>query len=84
MVTERGQQLVLADVADISVTDGPPMLRSENARLAGYVYVDTRGRDLGSAVQEMQRRVAEQLDLPLCAVQFSGECHREAQGRGFR
>ena len=41
--------------ADIRVTDGPPMLRSENARLSGWVYVDIRGRDLRSAVQDMQK-----------------------------
>jgi hypothetical protein len=39
-------------VADVRISDGPPMLRSENARLAGFVYVDIRGRDLKSAVQE--------------------------------
>ncbi|HKO87189.1 MAG TPA: hypothetical protein VJU83_01580, partial [Burkholderiales bacterium] len=43
----------LADLARISVADGPPMLRSENARLSGWVYVDIRGRDLRSAVREM-------------------------------
>lgn len=59
-----GQQLVLSDVAKIRVTDGPPMLRSENARLAGYVYVDIRDRDLGSAVRDMQSAVAQQVALP--------------------
>ena len=44
------------DVADVRITDGPPMLRSENARLSGWVYVDIRGRDLRSAVQDMQQR----------------------------
>jgi Cu(I)/Ag(I) efflux system membrane protein CusA/SilA len=51
IVTARGTRLVLSDVADIRVSDGPPMLRSENARLSGWVYVDIRGRDLRSAVQ---------------------------------
>ena len=64
IVTARGQQLVLGDVADIRISDGPPMLRSENARPAGYVYIDLRGRDLGSAVREMQRAVAVQVNLP--------------------
>ncbi len=64
IVTPRGQQLVLSDVADIRVSDGPPMLRSENARLAGFVYVDLRGRDLGSAVRDMQRTVVERVALP--------------------
>ncbi|MBT9461195.1 MAG: efflux RND transporter permease subunit, partial [Rugosibacter sp.] len=55
IITEKGARLVLSDVADIRITDGPPMLRSENARLSGWVYVDIRGRDLKSAVQDMQR-----------------------------
>ena len=63
-VTERGQRLVLSDVADIRITDGPPMLRSENARLSGWVYVDIRGRDLRSAVQDMQKAVGEKVKLP--------------------
>lgn len=64
IVTPRGQQLVLGDVADIRITDGPPMLRSENARQAGFVYIDLRGRDLGSAVRDMQRTVADEVKLP--------------------
>ncbi|MFH2087349.1 MAG: efflux RND transporter permease subunit [Pseudomonadota bacterium] len=64
IVSPRGQRLVLADVASLRISDGPPMLRSENARLAGYVYVDLRGRDLGSAVREMQGVVAAQVKLP--------------------
>ena len=74
IVTARGQQLVLSDVAKLSITDGPPMLRSENARLAGYVYVDIRGRDLGSAVREMQSTVAAKVKLPPgYAVSWSGQ-----------
>lgn len=74
IVTARGQRLVLADVADIQVTDGPPMVRSENARLAGYVYVDIRGRDLKGAVLDMQQAVAEQVALPAgYAVSWSGQ-----------
>ena len=64
MVTATGQRLVLGDVAGISVSDGPPMLRSENARLAGFVYVDIRGRDLRGAVLEMQQKVGEGVTLP--------------------
>jgi Cu(I)/Ag(I) efflux system membrane protein CusA/SilA len=64
VVTARGARLVLSDVADIRITDGPPMLRSENARLSGWVYVDIRGRDLRSAVQDMQRAVAERVKIP--------------------
>ncbi len=74
IVTPRGQQLVLGDVADIRIEDGPPMLRSENARLAGFVYVDLRGRDLGTAVRDMQQAVAEQVKLPPgYSVSWSGQ-----------
>jgi hypothetical protein len=65
---------VLSDVAELRITDGPPMLRSENARLAGFVYVDIRGRDLKSAVQDMQKAVAEQVKLPPgYSVSWSGQ-----------
>lgn len=74
IVTPKGQRLLLSDVADIAITDGPPMLRSENARLAGFVYVDLRGRDLGSAVRQMQQLVAEQVKLPAgYSVSWSGQ-----------
>ena len=73
-VTERGARLVLGDVADIRISDGPPMLRSENARLSGWVYVDIRGRDLKSAVQDMQQAVAAQVKLsPGYSVSWSGQ-----------
>ncbi len=74
IVTERGTRLVLSDVSDLRVTDGPPMLRSENARLSGWVYVDIRGRDLRSAVQDMQRVVADRVKLPPgYSVSWSGQ-----------
>ena len=74
IITERGQRLVLSDVSDIRITDGPPMLRSENARLSGWVYVDIRGRDLRSAVQAMQQVVAKQVALPPgYSVSWSGQ-----------
>ena len=74
IVSERGARLVLSDVADIRITDGPPMLRSENARLSGWVYVDIRGRDLRGAVQDMQRVVGEKVQLPPgYSVSWSGQ-----------
>ncbi len=73
-VTERGTRLVLGDVADLRISDGPPMLRSENARLSGWVYVDIRGRDLRSAVLDMQRAVAARVKLgPGYSVSWSGQ-----------
>ena len=64
VLTERGAQIRLGDVAAIQISDGPPMLRSENARLSGWVYVDIRGRDLSSAVRDMQQAVAKEVKLP--------------------
>ncbi len=64
VVTENGSQIALSELADIAITDGPPMLKSENARLSDWIYVDLRGRDLKSAVGEMQKVVSEQVMLP--------------------
>ena len=64
IVTERGAQVPLSALAELTITDGPPMLRSENARLSGWIYVDIRGRDLGSVVADAQRVVGEQVKLP--------------------
>ncbi|HEX4986563.1 MAG TPA: efflux RND transporter permease subunit [Burkholderiales bacterium] len=64
VLTERGAQIRLGDVAAIGISDGPPMLRSENARLSGWIYVDIRGRDLRSAVRDMQQAVAKAVKLP--------------------
>jgi copper/silver efflux system protein len=72
--TERGAQIRLADVADVKITDGAPMLKSENARLSGWVYVDLHGRDLRSAVHEMQREVAAKVKLPPgYSISWSGQ-----------
>jgi Cu(I)/Ag(I) efflux system membrane protein CusA/SilA len=54
----------LGAVADLVVTDGPPQIRSENAWLNGWVYVDISGRDLGRYVAQAQKRVAEKIALP--------------------
>ncbi|MEN9543691.1 MAG: hypothetical protein RLZZ598_524 [Pseudomonadota bacterium] len=74
IITSTGQRLLLSDVAELRISQGPPMLRSENARLAGVVYVDIRGRDLSGAVRDMQRAVAEQVPLPPgYSVSWSGQ-----------
>jgi Cu(I)/Ag(I) efflux system membrane protein CusA/SilA len=73
-VTDRGAQLLLQDVARVRLEEGPPMLRSENARLSGWVYVDVRGRDLRSVAKDMQAAVAEQVAMPAgYAVSWSGQ-----------
>jgi Cu(I)/Ag(I) efflux system membrane protein CusA/SilA len=63
-VTARGEFLTLGQVATVTVTDGPPVIRSENARLNGWVYVDIRGRDLGSFVAEARQAVIDRISLP--------------------
>jgi Cu(I)/Ag(I) efflux system membrane protein CusA/SilA len=74
VLTERGAQIRLGDVAVIRVNDGPPMLKSENARLSGWVYVDIRGRDLSSAVRDMQQAVTKDVKLPPgYSVSWSGQ-----------
>lgn len=73
-VTDKGATVLLRDVARISIQEGPPMVRSENARLSGWVYVDVRGRDLRSAVHDMQAAVGQQVALPGgYAVSWSGQ-----------
>ena len=64
VVTRSGAQIALSELADIVITDGPPMLKSENARLSDWIYVDIRGRDLKSAVDEMQSEVGKRVRLP--------------------
>ncbi|WP_391091666.1 CusA/CzcA family heavy metal efflux RND transporter [Vibrio sp. NH-UV-68] len=64
LVTPNGARIALADVADIRYEDGPPMIKTENARPNGWVYVDIEGRDLGSYVEEAKNLVTEQLNLP--------------------
>jgi len=74
VVTPRGAQIRLGDVAAIRVDDGPPMLKSENSRLSGWVYVDIHDRDLGSVVRDMQRIVAGQVRLPAgYSIAWSGQ-----------
>jgi copper/silver efflux system protein len=64
IVTEAGATTTLGAVADLVVTDGPPQIRSENARLNGWVYVDISGRDLGRYVRQAQQLIDERVALP--------------------
>ncbi len=74
VLTPRGAQIRLGDVAAIRINDGPPMLRSENARLSGWVYVDIRGRDMNSVVRDMQQAVAKEVKLrPGYSISWSGQ-----------
>ncbi len=74
VVTPGGAQITLGTVADIGIADGPPMLKSENGRLSGWVYVDIRGRDLASAVEDMREAVAREVKLePGVSLAWSGQ-----------
>ena len=74
ILTERRAQLRLSDVADIRIADGPAILKSENGRLSGWVYVDLRGRALSAVVRDMQRAVARTVQLPPgYSISWSGQ-----------
>lgn len=64
IVTPKGANIVLSDVAVIKVINGPPAIKSENARLNGWVLVDIEGVDLGSYVANAQKILHEKLKLP--------------------
>lgn len=64
MITERGATVPLGEVAEVKVTDGPPMIKSENARPNVWVYVDIHDRDLGGFVQDAKTKLDQELQLP--------------------
>jgi copper/silver efflux system protein len=73
-VTPSGAQVTLGMVARIQVSEGPPMLKSENARLSSWVYVDVRGRDLSSTVADLREAVARDVHLASgMSVAYSGQ-----------
>jgi len=74
IVTPRGQQITLGTVARVGIADGPPMLKTENGRPSTWVYVDVRGRDLASVVEDLRRAVAREVKLsPGVSVAYSGQ-----------
>ena len=74
LITPQGMEIPLGRVATITIAEGPGVIRSENARLNGWVYVDIAGRDLGSYVEEARRVVEEELDLPAgYSIGWSGQ-----------
>ena len=74
VVTPAGARIALGDVATIKIEDGPPMIKSENARLNGLVFIDTQGRDLGSYVKDAQAMVNKEVDLPAgYSLNWSGQ-----------
>jgi len=74
IVTMKGATVTLGQIATVEIADGPPMIKSENARPNGWVYVDIRGRDLGGYVAEAKRVVGEQVQLPAgYSIAWSGQ-----------
>ena len=74
LIAPTGAHIALGDVATLSVTDGPPAIKSENARPTGWVLVDIKNRDLGSYVKEAQHLVNKELALPVgYTLKWSGQ-----------
>jgi Cu(I)/Ag(I) efflux system membrane protein CusA/SilA len=72
--TPGGAQIPIEQVADISLTSGPSVIRTEQAQLLGYVYVDVAGRDIGGYVKDAKRAVAEMVKLPEgYSLEWSGQ-----------
>lgn len=72
--TSDGASIPLGQVASVSVDPGPPSIRTENAQLVGYIYVDLKGRDLGGYVEDARRAVQQQVKLPPgYRVEWSGQ-----------
>ena len=74
ILTPSGQQITLGTVAAVTVADGPPMLKTENGRPSTWVYVDVRGRDLASVVEDLRTAVARDVPLsPGVSIAYSGQ-----------
>ena len=74
VLTPSLQQVTLGTVADIGVSSGPPMLRSENGRPSTWIYIDTRGRDLVSVVSDLQKAVEKSVKLPSgVSIAYTGQ-----------
>ena len=74
IVTPTGARIPLAEVANIRIDPGPGLIKTENARLNGWTYIDIEGRDLGSYVIEAQQVVNEQVELPAgYSIAWSGQ-----------
>jgi Cu(I)/Ag(I) efflux system membrane protein CusA/SilA len=76
------QQIPLAQVADISLTSGPAMIRDEDGLLSGYVFIDVTGRDIGGYVEDAKKVVVEKVKLPPgYALSWSGQYEFQVRAR---
>ncbi|QBY03529.1 efflux RND transporter permease subunit [Thalassotalea sp. HSM 43] len=74
VITPDGQHIALGEIASIAIEDGPPGIKSENARINGWTFIDIENVDIGSYVQNAKSLLAEQLDLPAgYSVNFAGQ-----------
>lgn len=74
IVSASGQQFVLGDIASIGIEDGPAMIKSENARINGWTFIDIEGVDVGSYVEQAQMVVDQQLQLAAgYSISWSGQ-----------
>jgi Cu(I)/Ag(I) efflux system membrane protein CusA/SilA len=74
ILTPSGQQITLGTVATVSIADGAPMLKTENARPSTWVYIDVRDRDLTAVVADLQKAVATRVKLsPGVSIAYSGQ-----------
>lgn len=74
VLTPMKQQITLGDVAEVKVVTGPSMLKTENARPASWIYIDARDRDMVSVVHDLQKTIAEQVQMkPGISVSYSGQ-----------
>ena len=80
--TPQGQHIPLSELATIKVIEGPPMLRSENARLTGWVFVDIDGRDIGTYVEEAKLKILKTVSLPPgYSISWSGQFEQLIEAR---
>ncbi|HRC27651.1 MAG TPA: efflux RND transporter permease subunit, partial [Alphaproteobacteria bacterium] len=81
IMTQSGAHILLSDVADIKIAEGPSMIRSEDARLNGWVFIDVAGRDIGSYVDDL-RQATESLALPVgYTLHISGQFEQMQEAR---
>lgn len=74
ILTRTKQQITLGDVADVKIISGPSMLKTENARPSSWIYIDARGRDMVSVVNDLKTVISEKVKLkPGTSVSFSGQ-----------
>lgn len=74
ILTPNKQQIVLSDVADVSVNMGAPMLKTENARPTSWIYIDARDRDMVSVIKDIDTAIKDNIQMrPGLSYSFTGQ-----------